>query len=301
MGEPEGAGGFSSYLLGHRLLYYFHRNADNILIGRYLGATALGAYALAYNIMLVPFTRIAGPVQRVLGPAFARMQDEPRRIADAWVRAVRLVGALAIPSLLGLMVVAPDFVSVVLGDQWAAAVPLIQVLAIVGIVQSLQSISTDILQARGQANTIFRFSVLFTVTHTAGFVVGLGGASWAWPRPTPSPASWWSRSTPSSPRVRSGSRPGSWCAGCGHLRGQRADDCGRCSRRLGLVELGACRPGPARRLRRAGAGLCVLAASAWRAPEARSDLRGILHDALGARLARLRARRMAGVASGGPA
>ena len=175
MGEPEGAGGFSSYLLGHRLLYYFHRNADNILIGRYLGATALGAYALAYNIMLVPFTRIAGPVQRVLGPAFARMQDEPRRIADAWVRAVRLVGALAILSLLGLMVVAPDFVSVVLGDQWAAAVPLIQVLAIVGIVQSLQSISTDILQARGQANTIFRFSVLFTVTHTAGFVVGLAG------------------------------------------------------------------------------------------------------------------------------
>ena len=85
-------GSFSSYLVGHRLLYYFHRNADNILIGRYLGATALGAYALAYNIMLVPFTRIAGPVQKVLGPAFARMQDEPRRIADAWVRAVRLVG-----------------------------------------------------------------------------------------------------------------------------------------------------------------------------------------------------------------
>ena len=48
----------------------------------------------------------------------------------------------------------------------------------------------------------------------------------------------------------------------------------------------------------AGLGALVfLAASAWRAPEAWADLRGILRDALGGRLGRLRARRMAGVAS----
>lgn len=294
-------GGFSSYLLGHRLLYYFHRNADNILIGRYLGATALGAYALAYNIMLVPFTRIAGPVQRVLGPAFARMQDEPRRIADAWVRAVRLVGALAIPSLLGLMVVAPDFVSVVLGDQWAAAVPLIQVLAIVGIVQSLQSISTDILQARGQANTIFRFSVLFTVTHTAGFIVGLEwgvvGVAAAYAITSilvePIYTVLTARSIGVSP----------WLVVRG-LRGIFEASALMTAvvllARLGLVELGV--PAGARLVLCAGLGALVfLAASAWRAPEAWSDLRGILRDALGGRLARLRARRMAGVASGGPA
>ena len=138
-----------------------------------------------------------------------------RRIADAWVRAVRLVGALAVPSLLGLMVVAPDFVSVVLGDKWSAAVPLIQVLAIVGIVQSLQSISTDILQARGQANTIFRFSILFTVTHTVGFVVGLAVGRGRRGRRLrghehPRGADLHRAHRPLDRQ----SRPGSWCAAC---------------------------------------------------------------------------------------
>jgi O-antigen/teichoic acid export membrane protein len=165
--------GFSGYLVGHRLLYYFHRNADNILIGRFVGAAALGAYSIAYNIMLVPFSRIAGPVQRVLGPAFARMQDEPERIGDAWVRAVRLLGMCAVPALMGIMVVAPDFVRVVLGEKWASAAPLIQILAWVGIIQALQSISTDILQARGRTKTIFRFTLLFSTAHVVAFVVGL--------------------------------------------------------------------------------------------------------------------------------
>ena len=164
---------FSLPLIGHRLLYYVHRNADNILIGRFVGAAALGAYSLAYNIMLVPFSRIAGPVQRVLAPAFARMQDEPQRIGDAWVRAVRLLGLAAIPSLTGLIVVAPDFVRVVLGPKWAPAATLIQLLAVVGMIQALQSISTDILQARGRTGTIFRFTLLFSGAHIAGFAIGL--------------------------------------------------------------------------------------------------------------------------------
>jgi O-antigen/teichoic acid export membrane protein len=164
---------FSGFLVGHRLLWYAHRNADNVMIGRFLGASALGAYTLAYNIMLVPMSRIAGPVQKVLGPAFARMQDEPERMMDAWVRAVRLVGTLSVPALLGLIVVAPDFVTVVLGPKWAAAAPIIQVLAWVGILQSLQSITTDVLQARGRTSVIFRFTIFFTAAHVTAFAIGL--------------------------------------------------------------------------------------------------------------------------------
>jgi O-antigen/teichoic acid export membrane protein len=166
-------GGFSAYLVGHRLLYYFHRNADNLLIGRYIGAAALGAYTIAYNIMLFPFSRIAGPVQKVLGPAFARMQDEPDRLAEAWIRAVRLLGTISIPALCGIVIVAHDFVAVVLGPKWAASAQIIQILAWVGIVQSLQSLNTDVLQAIGQPQKVLRFTVVFTGTHFVGFVIGL--------------------------------------------------------------------------------------------------------------------------------
>jgi O-antigen/teichoic acid export membrane protein len=166
-------GSFSAYLVGHRTLYYFHRNADNILIGRFIGAAALGAYTLAYNLMLFPFARIAGPVQKVLAPAFARMQDEPKRMAETWLRAVRMVGTISVPALCGLVIVAPDFVRIVLGDDWSQVIPIIQVLAWVGIVQSLQSLNTDVLQARGNTRAVFRFTILFTGTHFVAFLIGL--------------------------------------------------------------------------------------------------------------------------------
>jgi O-antigen/teichoic acid export membrane protein len=166
-------GGFSAFLVGHRLLYYFHRNADNLLIGKFVGASALGAYSLAYNIMLFPFARIAGPVQKVLGPAFARMQDDKPRLAESWIRAVRLLGTIAVPLLFGMVVVAHDFVAIVLGPKWAATAQIIQVLAWVGIVQSLQSLNTDVLQALGLTSRVFRFTIIFTSTHLVAFIIGL--------------------------------------------------------------------------------------------------------------------------------
>lgn len=166
-------GSFSSFLVGHRLLYYAHRNADNLLIGKFVGAAALGAYTLAYNIMLFPFSRIAGPVQKVLGPAFARMQNDKPRLAESWIRAVRLLATIAVPLLFGMVVVAADFVSVVLGSKWADTARILQVLAWVGIVQSLQSLNTDLLQALGLASRVFRFTVIFTTSHLVAFVIGL--------------------------------------------------------------------------------------------------------------------------------
>lgn len=165
--------GFSAPLVGHRLLFYVHQNADNFLIARFVGPAALGAYAVAYNAMLLPASRIGGPLQRVFAPAFARMQDEPERIAATWARVTRLLGAMAIPGLGGLIVVAPDFVRVVLGERWSEAIPLIQILAWVGILQALQSLNIDILVARDRTRTVLRYSIGFCAAHVCAFVIGL--------------------------------------------------------------------------------------------------------------------------------
>jgi O-antigen/teichoic acid export membrane protein len=166
-------GSFSGNVFGQRLLYYLHRNADNLLIGRFVGAAALGAYGFAYNVMLVPFSRVAGPLQEVLFPTFSRMQDEPERMAGIWIRATRLVATISIPCLLGLTIVAPDFVHVALGGRWHAAGPLIQILAWVGLLQSLQTLNSNILQALDRTATLFRYSLVFFSLHLCAFVIGL--------------------------------------------------------------------------------------------------------------------------------
>jgi O-antigen/teichoic acid export membrane protein len=86
---------------------------------------------------------------------------------------VRILAAVSVAPLAVLVVVAPDFVPVVLGDQWDEAIPVIQILAWVGIVQALQSLSVDVLMARDRARTIFRFSLVLVTCHLAAFAVGL--------------------------------------------------------------------------------------------------------------------------------
>jgi O-antigen/teichoic acid export membrane protein len=166
-------GGFSGNVFAQRVLFYLHRNADNLLVGRFLGAAALGAYALAYNVMLVPFSRLGGPVQEVLFPAFARLQDQPARIAEIWVRATRLVGAVTVPALAGLVVVAPDFVRVVLGARWHQVVPVLQILSWVGLLQSLQTLNSNILQALDRTGVLLRYAIVFFSAHLCAFVIGL--------------------------------------------------------------------------------------------------------------------------------
>ena len=162
-------GGFSAYMLGHRMLFYLQTNADRFLIGRFLGTSALGVYAVAYNTIVQPAARLGGPLQRVFSPAFSRIQDEPERIAATWARvepdARRRHGPALWPASWSWR---RTSCRVVLGDQWDAAVPVVQILAWVGIVQALQSLHVDILMARGRGRTIFRFSIVMCARAHAG-------------------------------------------------------------------------------------------------------------------------------------
>jgi O-antigen/teichoic acid export membrane protein len=166
-------GPFGLKVVASRVLGYLNLNVDNILIGRYLGATPLGTYTVAYNVMFLPIGRIAQPVQHVLLPAFSKMQDDPLRLGRAWMRGNRLVALISAPAFIGMAVVAPDFVPVVLGQKWHHAVPVLQLLSLAGFAQSFQSLNPAVLQGVGRPGTLLRFMVLATALVIGSFALGL--------------------------------------------------------------------------------------------------------------------------------
>jgi O-antigen/teichoic acid export membrane protein len=165
--------GFSGNVLGASLFKQLRATSDNFLVGRFIGASALGPYALAYNIVLVPFNRIASPLSQVLFPAMSQIQDDLERMGAYWIRSVRVIAAIAMPALLGLIVAAPDFVDVVLGPSWKRAVPVIQLLSVVAIFQTLQFLNGAILQAVDRTNRFFKWSAFSYAASLAAFVIGL--------------------------------------------------------------------------------------------------------------------------------
>lgn len=164
--------GFGARVFGARALDWGTQNCDNLLVGRFLGASYLGVYSIAFSIVVAPANRISTPIARVFFPAFSRMEDHAR-IAATWQRAGRIVALATVPCLLGLLAVAPEFVTLVFGRRWHAAIPVVQLLVLVGLGQALSGLNYGVLQAVGRPQLLLRYMFVASISTIAAFGVGL--------------------------------------------------------------------------------------------------------------------------------
>ena len=98
------------------------QQGDNLVVGRWLGAAALGVYGRAYNLMVMPASAFGRIINRVLFPVMSQVQDERDRLANAYERGLAVVAFIALPLSTVLWVVAPEFIAVVLGPAWGDVV-----------------------------------------------------------------------------------------------------------------------------------------------------------------------------------
>jgi O-antigen/teichoic acid export membrane protein len=166
-------GAFSGRVFSASALSWGDLNLDKALVGRYLGAEALGPYSLAFAAMLLPQTTLGRPFNEVLSPAFSRIQGDAERLERAWLRSKRLSVAVVAPAVLALVVLAPDFVPVVFGAQWDDAILPLQLLCIGGVAASLVNLHWAVLLARGEGSTLLRLTFWSSLVRWAAVLVGL--------------------------------------------------------------------------------------------------------------------------------
>lgn len=175
---------FSLNLLGFNMVNYLARNTDNFLIGRFIGAKALGDYSRAYQFMLQPVVQVALVLSRAMLPALSRIQDDPERIRRAYLSATRLIGVVTIPAAAGLLVVAEPFVLTLLGPQWHGVVPILQVLCVAGMMQGVGTTTGWIYLALGRTDIMFRWGLFASAVDVAAFAIGLHwgvmGVAWSY-------------------------------------------------------------------------------------------------------------------------
>ena len=173
LSEVRSALNFGANVTGFNVFNYFARNADNFIIGIFLGASPLGFYAMAYGIMLKPREAVTGVLMRVLFPAFSRMQDDDERLKAAYLRACGAIAFVTFPMMFGLLAVAHPFVQVVLGEKWLPIVPLLLVFAPLGALQSVWALVGQVFLAKGRADWYFRWGVTGGVLFVSSFFAGL--------------------------------------------------------------------------------------------------------------------------------
>jgi len=165
--------GFSSNLLGFNVLNYWVRNFDNLLVGKFIGPWALGIYTRAYGLMLLPVSQISAVISRVMFPALSSIQEEVERVKKVYLRSTRIIALFSFPLMVGLFVLAEPFIIAVLGEKWRQVVPVLQILCISGLGQSVGSTVGWIYNSQGRTDLQFKWGMFSAAVRIIAFTIGL--------------------------------------------------------------------------------------------------------------------------------
>ena len=164
---------FGVNITGQKILNFFNRQADDIIIGYFLGASALGFYSVAYEILKGMTDIVARTMTNVALPAFSRLQNDLPRLRKAFLTAVRTTALISFPAFVLYGVVAHDLFLVIYEPKWLPSVPTSQVLACIGILHSVVLFNPPILKSLGKPHWELSLSVLNVVGNLTGFLIGV--------------------------------------------------------------------------------------------------------------------------------
>jgi O-antigen/teichoic acid export membrane protein len=174
--------GYGKWIFGSEALSFLINEGDDAFVGWALGTGPLGIYQLSYRLSNAPATEITHPIQRVLFPAYSKVQDDVASLRSGYFLTVRVITLLSFPASVGIAVVAPVFVPAVLGTEWAEMVVPMQVFAAYAAVRSFRSATVPLFRAIGRPDydtkiRILKLALLLPFIYPASELLGVTGVA----------------------------------------------------------------------------------------------------------------------------
>jgi len=164
---------FSKNQFGFNFINYFSRNSDNILIGKFMGATSLANYSKAYQLLMLPNQMFLSVINPVLQPVLSEYQDDVAYIKSFYYKIIHLLGLVGIPLSVFLSTSSRQIIFFMFGNQWEGAVVPFSILALTVWCQLTVSTTGAIFQARNQANILFFTGSISAIILVSSIIVGL--------------------------------------------------------------------------------------------------------------------------------
>lgn len=150
---------FGSKLLASSLLHTIYVNIYTLIIGKFFSASTCGLYNQAFKLSSFPSTNLTSIIVRAVYPIQCQYQDDNVQLKDMFVKYLRMSCFIIFPIMILFASVAKPFVILFLGEQWAEAVPLLQILCIAYMWDPLMKISNSMLNVKGRSDLFLRAEI----------------------------------------------------------------------------------------------------------------------------------------------
>ncbi len=155
------------------VMQYFATQLDNLLVGWYWGAAALGFYAKAYQILLLPLGQLSLPVSAVAHATLSRLRDQPARYFAYLKHYLLLSTGLGMPVVVFMFVAADNVILVVLGAQWRPVIPIFRALAPAGFLMMFTPVLGWLALSLERTRRQIVWNAWSTALTVVSFVIGL--------------------------------------------------------------------------------------------------------------------------------
>lgn len=153
---------FGAPAMGGGVLRSIQTQLDTWLTSRFFGTTVVGFYDKAYTLTGRLSNMLANTIfGNVLFPSYARIQNEPERLARAYIKSTGMVLLMVMPLSVGLATTAPLLVPVLIGDSWAPMIPLWQIFSVFGLTWAVSANASPLFLALGQPRRNITASLVY--------------------------------------------------------------------------------------------------------------------------------------------
>lgn len=164
---------FSVNQFGFNFINYFSRNADNILVGKFMGASALANYNKAYQLLMMPNTLFLGIINPVLQPVLSDYQDDVVYIRKTYYKIIHFLALIGIPLSIFLFFNSKEIIMIMFGSQWTQAITPFSILSLTVWCQLTLSSSGAIVQARNQPRLVLMNGLISAVIIVSSIIIGI--------------------------------------------------------------------------------------------------------------------------------
>jgi PST family polysaccharide transporter len=166
-------GAFGTNMVGIDVLNAVQQQADNFLVGRSLGAAALGIYAVAFRFYYVIVDVTMTSMSNVALSTFSRVQSDLSVTRRTYLTGTSLTSVVAWPIFVGMAVAAPELISVLVGDTWHEAAPALRALCPSGLILSLTYLDRSLITGLGRPRLALAVTAGGVALRLVGYAVGV--------------------------------------------------------------------------------------------------------------------------------
>lgn len=124
------------------------------------GASPVGIYRKAYELMMLPVRQLNVPVSSVMLPALSRLQNDPHGFTNTYLQALQVLAIAGMPLIAFLFAEADVIIWLLLGPEWAEAATLFRILAPAACFAVIYSAPHYLVMTLGQGGRKLKMSII---------------------------------------------------------------------------------------------------------------------------------------------